>query len=76
MAWEGGVPRARLQNPAHWCKREKATCELTALTSSSLSRRALASSCFSKMKVEQKALSPMGMPKMIILIFSFLEEMG
>ena len=39
----------------------------TSLTSSSLSRRALASSCLCEMKVEQNALSPMGMPRITIL---------
>ena len=37
-------------------------------TSSSLSRRALASLCFSEMKEEQNALSPMGIPRLMILV--------
>ena len=47
--------------------------QLHSLPACSLSRRALASSCFSKIKVEQKALLPMGMPKMTISVLGCVD---
>ena len=61
MCREEGGPACRIPHIDVEWKRPHA------LTSSSLSRRALASLGFTEMKEEQNALSPMRMPRMMIL---------